>query len=104
MTWYSMQLFRRKRQAVEIQQTAQESQPLRDDLQIPDMPPGTKFRYLGRDCVVIDYAPEWAGEHLGVFGMTFHYADDRGRLCQGNILPRNYAAFRSAVEIIGAKT
>lgn len=91
-----MRLFRRK--AVEIQRTSSNDGGTQ---RIEDMPEGTRFTYLGRHCVVIDYAPDWAGAHLGLFGMEFHYADERGIIRQGRITPRNFKAFRSVVEIDG---
>lgn len=63
------------------------------------MPPGTKFTYLGRPCVVLRYADEAEALHgeTGYFGMVYEYADANGQIHRNCVAPRDLPAFMAAV-------
>lgn len=66
------------------------------------MPPGTQFIYLGRDCVVLRYCSPAEANHTGNFGMQYQYTDRNGIIRSGEVVPRDFAAFRKAVSLPSA--
>lgn len=64
-----------------------------------EMPPGAKFVYLGRPCVVIRYAGRAEAFHTSYYGMVYEYADERGQIHCRCVSPRDLIGFRTAIEL-----
>lgn len=65
------------------------------------MPPGTRFVYLGRPCVVVRYAGEAEATYsdAGYFGLVYEYADEGGGIHRSCVAPRDLPGFLVAIVV-----